>query len=50
MKILLNSHSLVWFVTDASRWPAAALAAILDSANVAHVSPASFFEWQSSIH
>jgi PIN domain nuclease of toxin-antitoxin system len=44
MKILLDSHSLVWFVTDASRLPAAALAAILDSANVAHVSPASFFE------
>jgi PIN domain nuclease of toxin-antitoxin system len=44
MKLLLDSHTLVWFVTDASRLPASALAAILDSSNLVHISPATFLE------
>ena len=44
MILLLDTHTLLWFLTDDSNLSARARAAIEDPANVAHVSAASLWE------
>lgn len=44
MKLLLDTHAFLWFVTNDSQLSAAARAQIADPANTVFVSPASFWE------
>lgn len=44
MTLLLDTHTLLWFLTNDSSLSARARGAIEDSANVAHVSAASLWE------
>ena len=44
MKLLLDTHALVWWWTDDSRLPAAARAAISAPGNIVHVSAVSAWE------
>jgi PIN domain nuclease of toxin-antitoxin system len=44
MKLLLDTHALVWWWTDDPRLPAAARAAIAAPDNIVHVSSASAWE------
>lgn len=44
MKLLLDTHALVWWWTDDARLPAAARAAIADPGNIVHVSAVSAWE------
>lgn len=44
MRLLLDTHALLWFALNDPRLSAAALAAILDPANEKLVSPASYWE------
>lgn len=44
MKLLLDSHTLIWFLADDPRLSAMAAAVLDDNANVAYVSAASAWE------
>ena len=44
LKLLLDTHALVWWWTDDRRLPAAARAAIAEPANIVHVSAATAWE------
>ncbi len=44
MKVLLDTHALLWFLAGSSRLGTAALAVINDPANTLFVSPASLWE------
>lgn len=44
MKLLLDTHSFLWFVTDDSQLSATARALIVDPTNDVFVSPASYWE------
>jgi PIN domain nuclease of toxin-antitoxin system len=44
MKLLLDTHALVWWWTDDARLPASARAAIADPGNMVHVSAVSAWE------
>jgi PIN domain nuclease of toxin-antitoxin system len=44
MKLLLDTHAFLWFITGSSRLSAVARAAIEDEANVVYVSAASAWE------
>ena len=44
MTLLLDTHTLLWFLTNDSGLSARARGSIEDSANVAHVSAASLWE------
>jgi PIN domain nuclease of toxin-antitoxin system len=44
LKLLLDTHAVLWFVEDDPRLSAAAREAISDPANELHVSPAVFWE------
>ncbi len=44
MKLLLDTHALVWWWTDDARLPAAARAAIAAPSNIVHVSAVSAWE------
>ena len=44
MTLLLDTHTLLWFLTNDSRLSAPARGAVEDSANVAHVSAGSLWE------
>jgi PIN domain nuclease of toxin-antitoxin system len=44
MKLLLDTHALVWWWTDDPRLPAAARAAIAGPGNIVHVSAVSAWE------
>ena len=44
MRLLLDTHSLIWFYQTDPRMSAAAVAAIQDPGNVVLVSPASYWE------
>lgn len=44
MTLLLDTHALLWFLTNDSHLSARARSAIEDSGNVAHVSAASLWE------
>jgi PIN domain nuclease of toxin-antitoxin system len=44
MRLLLDTHALVWWWTDDPRLPASARAAIADPANTVHVSAVSAWE------
>ncbi len=44
MKLLLDTHALVWWWTDDARLPAAARAAIAAPGNIVHVSAVSAWE------
>ena len=44
MKLLLDTHAVVWWWTDDPRIPAAARAAIADPANIVYVSAVSAWE------
>jgi len=44
VKLLLDTHAFVWFITDNSRLSAAASSHISDLANTVLISPASYWE------
>lgn len=44
MRLLLDTHALLWWLTDDARLSAAARAALLDKGNEIHVSAASAWE------
>jgi PIN domain nuclease of toxin-antitoxin system len=44
MRVLLDTHTLLWFALNDPQLSSAAMAVILDSANDKLVSPASYWE------
>lgn len=44
MRLLLDTHALLWFLLDDEHLSAAAKALIIDSANDVEISPASYWE------
>lgn len=50
MKLLLDTHALVWYVQADSQLPAARRADIQDVANEVWVSPASYWEIAIKVH